>query len=76
MITSDRLRQFGTRVLQLNEMKQVAIENEDYMTAKEIKREIEKLRGQARDIGRNPKVVGTAELREHIEATKQRLQGD
>jgi hypothetical protein len=65
--TIEKVRDYGIRVLQLQDLKQVAITNEDYMTAKNIKIEADKVRALVRDMdaqrGFIPKNVGTAELR-------------
>lgn len=49
------------------------------MTAKNIKGEIDKIKGIVRDMdvrrGFLPKNVGTAELRNHIEETQRRISG-
>ena len=71
--TIEKVREYGIRVLQLQDLKQVAITNEDYMTAKNIKIEADKVRALVRDMdaqrGFIPKNVGTAELRQHIDDT-------
>lgn len=40
MKLSEQIKENGTKVCELNDLKQLAIENEDYLTAKRIKIEI------------------------------------
>jgi hypothetical protein len=78
--TSERIRQYGLRCLQLSELKRVAIENEDYLTAKQIKHELESIKVSVRDLDINYSLkavgkAGTQELRQHIDTQKARLYG-
>jgi len=71
--TSEKIRQYGLRCLQLTELKRVAIENEDYLTAKQIKAELESIKTTIRDMLLNHNVIrngslgNTQGLRDHIE---------
>ena len=51
--TSEKIRQYGLRCLQLTDLKRVAVENEDYLTAKQIKQETETIKKTIRDIDFN-----------------------
>ncbi len=57
--TSEKIRQYGLRCLQLNDLKKVAIENEDYLTAKQIKNELETIKATIGDIEINFNVAKT-----------------
>lgn len=47
----ERVKEFGVRVKELAELKYVAIENEDYMVAKQIKLEMDNIRKTVSEIG-------------------------
>ena len=40
----DKVKEYGVRVIQLMDLKRVAVDNEDYETAKKIKNEIERIK--------------------------------
>ncbi len=42
--TEEKIKEYGVKVLQLIDLKRLAVENEDYETAKKIKTEIDKLK--------------------------------
>ena len=70
---TQKVREYGARIIQLHDLKSVSIENEDYMTAKKIKLEIEKIRSIVVAIdpfklfATPSKSLGTAELKSMIE---------
>lgn len=63
---SKKVREYGARVMQLNELKTVSIQNEDYLTAKRIKEEVDTIKKTVREldpvIGFRQKSIGAAEL--------------
>lgn len=71
----EKIRELGAKVGHFNKLKQVAIENEDYMTAKKIKAEADKVRRVVADLdpSKGFPSSGTAELREYISETEKRL---
>lgn len=63
------MKELGIKAAQFNELKVVAIENEDYMSAKKLKEEIDRLKRTVLDISVDifrKSVSHTSELRSHI----------
>ena len=63
---SDKVKEYGVKVIQLFELKRLAIDNEDYETAKKIKSEIDKIKrliGSMNPTTGVPQEIGTAELK-------------
>lgn len=68
-----RVKEHGVKVMNLQGLKQVAIENEDYETAKRIKEEIEKINGviERLDIESGfPKNLAYAELQQELQDSR------
>ena len=68
----DRVKEHGIKVMQLSELKLVAIDNEDYETAKRIKLEIDKVKAAVMHLdlesGKAFNMVRD-EMRQHLEVT-------
>lgn len=75
--TIERVRHYGVKALQLNELKQVAVDNEDYQTAKKLKIEVDGIKKTVSELdpsrGFSHKSLGTAELRDNIAERQAKL---